>query len=588
MFRVGWAKQEIEIQPQGYAMFGYGMWSHRAYVKRTALFARSFSIRRSDSEQPLLFCCLDLGCITYAMREGVVKALTEKLNEQFNPQRLVLMATHTHSGPGGCAYEALYNMPTPGFVPEHLNAVINAALTSILQAIQSEQETEIFYQTCQFPQDTPVAWNRSLDAYNRNPDVIHRTEAETHLALNREMQLIGFYRDQQLVAFISLFGVHATCLGNQLNAHDGDNKGYAAIQSEEYLLQQGVQNPVAIFAQATAGDVSPHFHGPKQNIIRSRIKGEKEYQYAQQNGRYQSELAIKALTKINLQNSENQNKSAIGSMCLKGGIDAILSYVDLSQVEIPSEFSQKSEKMRTSAACHGVGFMGGTPVDGQGASKPIIKILTLLSRQVRKKRLADPNAPDYAKYKALYDAQFPKDIVLESPDNQLLGKPLDFTPSFVDPLIAEMNRQVKAGAIQTSPLVPSVIPLQIIHIGALALVCCPGEITTTAGQRLIQTVAKQLTTHQMISTTALVSYCNDYMGYITTQEEYQEQAYEGAHTLYGQWTHAAIQYKFQYLASQLMIDESQRKFDQVTRPTKISQHEIDLRTNHGSVKTAVR
>jgi hypothetical protein len=178
--------------------------------------------------------------------------------------------------------------------------------------------------------------------------------------------------------------------------------------------------------------------------------------------------------------------------------------------------------------------------------------------------------------------------VLESPDNQLLGKPLDFTPSFVDPLIAEMNRQVKAGAIQTSPLVPSVIPLQIIHIGALALVCCPGEITTTAGQRLIQTVAKQLTTHQMISTTALVSYCNDYMGYITTQEEYQEQAYEGAHTLYGQWTHAAIQYKFQYLASQLMIDESQRKFDQVTRPTKISQHEIDLRTNHGSVKTAVR
>ncbi|KAF5300579.1 hypothetical protein FQR65_LT19345 [Abscondita terminalis] len=162
--RVGWAKQEIEIQPQGYAMFGYGMWSHRAYVKRTALFARSFSIRRSDSEQPLLFCCLDLGCITYAMREGVVKALTEKLNEQFNPQRLVLMATHTHSGPGGCAYEALYNMPTPGFVPEHLNAVTNAALTSILQAIQSEQETEIFYQTCQFPQDTPVAWNRSLDA----------------------------------------------------------------------------------------------------------------------------------------------------------------------------------------------------------------------------------------------------------------------------------------------------------------------------------------------------------------------------------------------------------------------------------------
>ena len=588
MFRVGWAKQEIEIQPQGYAMFGYGMWSHRAYEKRSALFARSVSIRSLGAEQPLLLCCLDLGCITYAMREGVIKVLTEKLAEQLNPQRLVLMATHTHSGPGGCAYEALYNMPTPGFVAEHLNAVIDAAVMSILNAIQSEQETEIFYQTCQFSQDTPVAWNRSLDAYNRNPDVIPKTQTETHLALNREMQLIGFYRDQQLVAFISLFGVHATCLGNQLKAHDGDNKGYAAAWSEQYLSEQGVQNPVAIFAQATAGDVSPHFHGPKQNIIRSRIKGEKEYQYAQQNGRYQSELAIKALTKIHLQNSENQNKSAIGGMSLKGDIDAILSYVDLSQIEIPREFSQTTYPVKTSVACHGVGFMGGTPVDGRGAAKPILKIMTLLSRQVRKKRLADLNSPDYAKYKALYDAQFPKDIVLESPENQLLGKPLDFTPSFVDPLIAEMNRQVKVGAIQTSPLVPSVIPLQIIQIGTLALVCCPGEITTIAGKRLVQTVTDQLKGQQEISITALVSYCNDYMGYITTQEEYQEQAYEGAHTLYGQWTHAAIQYKFQYLASQLMIDDSQRKFDQVTRPAKIPQHEIDLRTNHGSVKTAVR
>jgi neutral ceramidase len=42
------------------------------------------------------------------------------------------------------------------------------------------------------------------------------------------MQLIGFYREQKLQSFISLFGVHATCLGNSLNAYDGDNKGYAA------------------------------------------------------------------------------------------------------------------------------------------------------------------------------------------------------------------------------------------------------------------------------------------------------------------------------------------------------------------------
>lgn len=50
------------------------------------------------------------------------------------------MATHTHSGPGGCAYEALYNMPTPGFVPEHVEAVVNAVMLSISNALDTEKK----------------------------------------------------------------------------------------------------------------------------------------------------------------------------------------------------------------------------------------------------------------------------------------------------------------------------------------------------------------------------------------------------------------------------------------------------------------
>lgn len=574
MYMVGWSKQEIPIQPKGYAMFGYGMWTHRAYEKRTALFARTFSIREMNATQSILICCLDFGCITHSIRSGVVDVLKQKLAEHFDEQQLVLMATHTHSGPGGCAYEALYNMPTPGFVPEHLDAVVEAVVKSILDALATEQETEIRYNTSQFDENIPVAWNRALASYNRNPDVIQRDIHETHLALNREMQLLGFYRQQQLCGFISLFGVHATCLGNKLNAYDGDNKGYAATFSEQYLAEQGVVQPVTIFAQASAGDVSPHFHGPKQDAIRNKIQGEAEYQYAQQNGRYQSDLAIQALS--------------ASSQTLAGTLDAVLSYVDLSQVDIPIEFSQGVKNAKTSAACHGVAFFGGTPVDGKGAVKPITMAMSLLSRQVRKKRLANPNAPDYDKYHALYSSQYPKDIILESPDNQLLGKDLDVQPSFLDPLIREMNRQVKAGAIQQSPLVPSVVPLQILKLGQLLLICCPGEITTTSAQRVIQTVYQSVQGNQSVSKVWLASYCNDYMGYITTNEEYQQQAYEGGHTLYGQWTLAAFQYKFQGLAQQINLEKSMRSYDQSTRPAQIPQHEIDLRTNFGSIKKAVR
>ena len=85
-----------------------------------------------------------------------------------------------------------------------------------------------------FAEETPVAWNRSLDAYNQNPEVTQRKLSETHLALDREMNVLGIYQNDQLCALMSLFGVHATCLGDQLDAYDGDNKGYAAASTEQY------------------------------------------------------------------------------------------------------------------------------------------------------------------------------------------------------------------------------------------------------------------------------------------------------------------------------------------------------------------
>lgn len=572
MYLVGWDKQEIQIQPKGYAMFGYGMWSHRAFEKRTALYVRSFTIL-DEKQNLLIFCCLDLGCITAAMRQKTQQLLQEKLGEQFNENQFVLTATHTHSGPGGCAYEALYNMPTPGFVPEHLDAIVLAVVSSVENALSRQAETEIAICQQSFNTATPVAWNRSLDAYNQNPEVEPRSEHETHLALNREMQLIGFYRQGSLQAFISFFGVHATCLGNSLNAHDGDNKGYAAQDAEVLLKQQGIENPVAIFAQATAGDVSPHFHGPHQNKIRQQIKGEKEYEYAKKNGCLQSQLAFTAF----------ENKT----VKVKGNVDAVFCYVDLSNIEIPAEFAQGEMDARTSIPCHGTAFAAGTPVDGKGVSAFVVKAMNVVANRYKYKKLKDVNAPDYLFYKNLFASQGAKHIFIEAGSKKIFGRDIGTLPSGTDPLASEMNRQVKAGAIIESPLVPSIVPLQIIKIGQLALICCPGEITTISGQRLLQTVRKCLSEKHEISNVWLCSYCNDYMGYITTNEEYQQQAYEGGHTLFGQWTLAAIQYKYQGLTEQLLRAVPDRELDRNTRPSKVPEHELAKRTNHGSLRTAV-
>lgn len=578
MYQISWAKQTINIVPQGYAMFGYGQWNHRAHGQQTMLYARAFCIQDAASNLSI-FCCLDMGCVTHAMRQAACEQLKQKfkqqLNANFNESAFVLTATHTHSAPGGCSHDALYNMPTPGFVPEHLAAVTQAIVDSVMHAWQRIQPTEIKLASDEFAADIPVAWNRSLAAYNCNPDVIQYNDEQHHLALDRRMNSLGFYRDGKLHALLSLFGVHATCIGSSLDQFDGDNKGYAAEEAEHWLVSQGVDTPVAIFAQATAGDVSPHFHGKDQLARRNRIKGYAEYVYAQQNGNYQSDLALSMLS-LPTKNT------------IYGLLDSILSYMDFSCMHVDDEFANGEEHAYTSDPCHGAAFFAGTPVDGLGTPAALAKTMALMAKTVKSWRLSyfKKSNLETTYYQQLYASQGSKAIVLECGKKRILGRALDSSPSAFDPLLSEMNRQVKAGAIVDSAMVPSVVPLQILILGQLALLCCPGEFTTMAGQRLVNTVTAILQPHG-IDQVLLCSYCNDYMGYVTTFEEYQQQAYEGGHTLFGQWTLAAFQTGFSHLAQQLVKPVAQRDYDQHTKPTPVPEHELALRTNHGNLKTAV-
>src|SRR5262245_46934767 len=170
MHQAGWGRAEILIEPRGHAMFGYGRWHHRARGKHTPLFARAVCI--GDGARRLIFCCADLGSISHAVRAGVGDVLRERLGSAFDDSALVLTCTHTHSGPGGCAHEALYNIVTPGFVTAHFQAVVRAASDAIVRAWSSAAPAQLRLYQAAFDDDVPVAWNRSLRAYNRNPDVV--------------------------------------------------------------------------------------------------------------------------------------------------------------------------------------------------------------------------------------------------------------------------------------------------------------------------------------------------------------------------------------------------------------------------------
>lgn len=566
MYSAGWSKRQIAIEPQGYAMQGYGMWNHRARGVQLPLYSRALFIRDQQGHS-LIFCCLDLGYITHAMRQGICERLAEAIGKDFDDERLVLTCTHTHSGPGGCSHDALYNLVTPGFVAEHVLAIIEATVDAILQAWRSAAPTVLTLSRARFADDTPVAWNRSLDAYNQNPETFRLAAHQAHLALDRSMPVLAFRRDNRTEALLSLFGVHATCVGNRLGRYDGDNKGYAAHEAEQKLAAKGIDNPVAIFAQGTAGDVSPHYHGPGDLNQRRKLRGEAEYAYARRNGSYQTHLAFEALGQV---------PTAIADT----GTDALLSYIDFTNLQAAPEHANGNPNAHTSEPCHGVAFFAGTRVDGPGMPAPLANGASWLARRIRQRRLAAHDAPESAYHQHLYRAQGNKDILMETGRKLVLGSPLRKlkVPAFADPLVAELKRQARLGALDRSAMVPTVLPLQIVRIGQLALVCCPGEFTTIAGQRLRETVARVLA-GDGIEQVLICTYCNDYMGYVTTNEEYQLQRYEGGHTIFGQWTLAAFQTEFARLAKELGKPTNQRDYDRQNRPDLPPPEELALRAN---------
>jgi hypothetical protein len=75
---------------------------------------------------------------------------------------------------------------------------------------------------------------------------------------------------------------------------------------------------------------------------------------------------------------------------VEGKIDAVLSYVDLSNIEIPDEFAAGQKHAKTSQPCHGTAFFAGTPVDGLGAPKVLIMGMQFLADQFRKQKPSIP------------------------------------------------------------------------------------------------------------------------------------------------------------------------------------------------------
>jgi neutral ceramidase len=567
--QTGSGKSLLRFKQRGIGMMGYGSLGNIAQGAATDLYVRAYVFRDPQGHK-VAFANAEICFVTAAVKREVIRRLTtEHPDRELYDANVLLSAQHTHSAPGGYSHYVFYNVTVPGFQPAVFAAIVEAFVDALLQADESLQAATLSLATGLFPPEQEVGYNRSLKSYRQNPEAPPYTDTETHLAIDRTMPVLRAHSPTgDPLAMISWFGVHATSIGNTNRLINADNKGYASLYFEQRLRQQRGTPVPAIFAQATAGDVSPNYYGAGQPIPKGKFTD--EFESARYNGRLQADLAW---------NTFHQP----GALHVDGPIDSAQIYVDFSQVEADPAYTGGKTGCRTSGSAHGVAFFKGTTVDGPGVSPAVATLLSAVAKGLKAaelKRAERATPEERARILAKYEAQGPKQILFESGEKTFLGT-RDISqlpiPNFLEPVIGRLKNLHRTGAIQEHTWTPHILPVQIVVVGKLAILGFPGELTTIAGQRLRSSVQEILATRG-VEQVVVTTYSNDYLGYVCTFEEYQMQAYEGGHTVFGQWSLAAFQTAFAQVARALCQPLAERCLDTTLQPPVFSERELALRS----------
>lgn len=444
-------------------------------------------------------------------------------------------------------------------------------MDAIVEAAESIQPATIKISKSEVAADKEVAFNRSLAAYNANPEVKTKLKKEeANQALDRNMLLMRFDDlEGKPIGSWNWFGVHTTSVSNDNHRICSDNKGYAAKYHEDKVRKAKKDTFVSVFAQRKTGDVSPNWKWDRKKKW-TRGKFEDDFESAKYNGEIQFEHADQLFNQ-----AKNQDQ-------LPTQLDHVMTYVDFRKVIVDKEFACGQKDARTGPACHGVAFFEGTK-EGPGMPPAVALLARTLIKAQKAYDLAA--APFKTKEKAdriylKYLTQGPKDILIEADERRILGsrdiKNL-VVPAWADPAVGQFKKFHANGSLGDKPWTPQILPIQIIILGNLALIGIPAEITTIAGQRLEDTLLEVLA-DRGVTEVVCSAYSNAYCGYITTYEEYQLQLYEGGHTVFGQHFLGAVQTRFKQLATEMLKPDNERNVVEDGLPSIFTDEEIQLRS----------
>lgn len=588
-YLVGAAKQEITYYGEDkLGLFGYGHYPQRIDSLNPAssnTYTRAITIKDPSTGKRLIYVHADLGAIFNPIVENLLGRLKAD-DPSFDPSSLMVVATHTHTAPSGCSYYATYMLSSPGIKPKLISFYGEKMYLAVKEALKNEKPATISIRKGSIEPEVPVIYNRALQSYNLNPEVSRKfKQEETHLATNRDVLLFDFQDTSgKTFALINFFGVHINELSNTHCFINGNSKGYAGMKTEEMLGG----NAVAIYAQTAAGDmITQDYHNEDRfNKQMGEIIGDStldflktgSIEHAKWNGNFHANKTMEILKSPTV-------------MQVHGELTSSLAFVDMSNVKVDPRFKISNKEEKTSSPCIGVD-MAGANQHFDDKKTPVKKILNPIYRASRfffafKKPFLSKAKRNY--YKHLMESQSPKKIMLNGETKTFFGIRLDVLPKNpfhklffkqlveVDPMFQENLRLMKKGAINEHTILIEVLPNQIFRIGNVVMVGIATEITIIAAQRLEKAVLDEFK-DQGVDRVIISSYANEYSGYTTTYEEYQNQRYEAGHTVYGKYQLAAFQTVFSRLAKD-MVSGQKTSLDYSVKPTVFSEQELELRSN---------
>ncbi len=496
-YLIGAGMEDITGPMVGLETMGYAAPAQKTGGLHQRLWARTFVIADPNQmSSRLVYTTTDTCFVTLAVKAEVIDRLKKKFGDQFTHTNVMITATHTHSGPGGYSTHGLYNQPTGGMSPENFEIIVFGIVKSIVDANSKLQLGSIRLATDNI---NGLSKNRSINAYLKNPVAERRSYDQD---TDSESTLLRFDGASAPIGLLHWVAAHAVSVNKTNNLISGDNKGYAAWKFEKTAGTdyRNNKNFVAAFANSNAGDASPNTAGDIDGDGDWECKANENFACARESGEGHYQAALKMYESA----SDIVNKRLLASH----------RFIDFSDVTIPAEQTGTGEPAQTCSSAIGLSMLAGSAEDGPGVGQEGVNCST--GGPIARIRCAQPK----------FRCQGEKPVVLPT------------------------------GNMGPAGWTPNILPTQIFVIGQVALVAVPSEMTSMAGRRLRNHLSDSLEALG-VERIVIAGYANAYSNYVTTREEYQTQNYEGASTLFGEWTLSAYQQVYKNLADSLIADSLQ-------------------------------